>query len=347
VALGLCFDEALKRAAMTRLVLTTDSSAAGALEQAGLGDLVLAIERRLVWGPLPSGAELETFFAPRTTQPHGLHWLDDTPRWHLQEPGVKDHGLIELFSDCDTVELWMGPDPNAQLILLWLLDHCRSEGVAVSELVMRRLDITVGDIDPQRLAKLDQQAVRLTQDHLELASRAWRAYRAPTPRAVSELLNDDLSMLPQLGRCLLDLLEELPDVTTGLGATETRLLELVAPGNVQPFNIFPRHDTPNARRVFDYWEVGALLDGLARCPVPAVTGLDEGPFSLDMHNDASRHARYKQSHLSLTDFGKAVLAGSEDFGRHNPIDRWWGGTHLTNDRLWRWGRASRALVPPV
>jgi hypothetical protein len=25
-----------------------------------------------------------------------------------------------------------------------------------------------------------------------------------------------------------------------------------------------------------------------------------------------------------------------DFNRHNPIDRWWGGTYLTNDRLWRY-----------
>jgi len=43
-----------------------------------------------------------------------------------------------------------------------------------------------------------------------------------------------------------------------------------------------------------------------------------------------------RSKLSLTEFGKAVLAHKEDFTRYNPIDRWWGGTHLTNDRLWRW-----------
>ena len=30
------------------------------------------------------------------------------------------------------------------------------------------------------------------------------------------------------------------------------------------------------------------------------------------------------------------VAHKEDFSRHNPIDRWWGGTRLTNDRLWRW-----------
>jgi hypothetical protein len=40
--------------------------------------------------------------------------------------------------------------------------------------------------------------------------------------------------------------------------------------------------------------------------------------------------------LSLTEFGKAIVAHKEDFSRHNPIHRWWGGTELTNDRLWRW-----------
>jgi hypothetical protein len=42
---------------------------------------VIAIERRLVGRRLPSYAEFEGFFAPRTTQPPGLHWLDDTPLW--------------------------------------------------------------------------------------------------------------------------------------------------------------------------------------------------------------------------------------------------------------------------
>ena len=89
-----------------------------------------------------------------------------------------------------------------------------------------------------------------------------------------------------------------------------------------------------------------LLDGLARCSVPAVSGLEEGPFSLDMHNDALRHARYKRSRLSLTDLGKAVLGGDQNFRRHNRIDRWWGGTHLTSERLWRWDRESHSLVAP-
>ena len=56
--------------------------------------------------------------------------------------------------------------------------------------------------------------------------------------------------------------------------------------------------------------------------------------------------RYQGSKLTLTALGKAILAGAEDFGRHNPIHRWWGGTELTNDRLWRWDPANRALIAP-
>ena len=72
------------------------------------------------------------------------------------------------------------------------------------------------------------------------------------------------------------LLEELPMAQPALGATEMRMLELISAGNAGPFDVFPGHQKRNQRRVFGYWEVGALLDGLAYCPAPAVSGLHEG-----------------------------------------------------------------------
>jgi hypothetical protein len=65
-----------------------------------------------------------------------------------------------------------------------------------------------------------------------------------------------------------------------------------------------------------------------------------------LHCDPKRLARYKRSKLNLTALGKAILDRIEDFSRHNPIHRWWGGTELTNDRLWRWDPANRALIAP-
>ena len=96
-------------------------------------------------------------------------------------------------------------------------------------------------------------------------------------------------------------------------------------------------------RIFGEWELGYLLDGLAHGPRPAVKGLDEQLRTLDRENLRDRQAAYLRSELSLTEFGKAVLAHKVDFSQHNPIDRWWGGTHLTNENLWRW---SPALVAP-
>ena len=53
---------------------------------------------------------------------------------------------------------------------------------------------------------------------------------------------------------------------------------------------------------------GELLDGLSRCPQPAISGLAEGPFDDALHDAKDRHDRYRQSELSLTDLGKAILA---------------------------------------
>ena len=66
-------------------------------------------------------------------------------------------------------------------------------------------------------------------------------------------------------------------------------------------------------------------------------GLDEELRTIKRENLRGCQTAYLRSELSLTEFGKAILAHKEDFSRHNPIDRWWGGTRLTNDRLWRWG----------
>ncbi len=285
---------------MTHLILTTDDVGAGSLGAAGMADIVLPFLIRFVWGPLPSDAELATFLEARSTK-HG-----STGSHWLDFVRPLHLGKIEGI--------------NLGLIAFWA-------------------NVRIGGLPPKEIAEWRLTAVKILNEHLETASAAWQAYRAPTPEAWFNLLKRDLSLLSQLGPCVLELLEELPWSATGLGATEMRMLELISAGNARPFDVFPGHRKPNQRRVFEYWEVGSLLDGLARSPAPAVSGLDEGPFTLEMHDDANRFAQYKRSKLKLTELGKAILGRADDFSRHNPVDRCWGGTHLTNDRLWRWNQA--------
>jgi hypothetical protein len=333
---------------MKRLILTFDDSAAGALKGGGLADCVVPLGFCFVWGRLRSANELEAFLSPRAAQPAaaGFHWLDNLNGAHLAEARKQGVGLIEFCECFEIVELWADPEPNAQLQLVWLLDHVRPHADVASKTVFVQAGTRIGDHLPMDWAVQRLPAVPIHKDHLETASAAWSSWRAPTPVAWFDLLARDLTALPQLRNTVIALLEELPACATGLGATEMRMLELLAAGYVHPYDLFPGHQKPNDRRTFGFWEVGELLDGLAHCLAPAIAGLDEGPFDEELHDASERHDRYKNSRLSLTSLGKAILAHADDFSRRNPVHRWWGGTELNNDSLWRWDPRQRVLVAP-
>jgi hypothetical protein len=299
-------------------------------------DLAVIFTSRFVWGPLPSPDELASYLAARSDrhEPRG-HWSDFSD-WRRTSKARKHLGLVEFCQDCETVELWFDPSPNAQLQLIWLLDYFRSYPATVVKLKLRLVNDRLTTMTPEELSWLQVPDVDVTDDELETASAVWQAYCATTPEACFDLLRRDLSALPLLRPALVDLLAELPSATTGLGATEMRMLEMVAEGHAGTNNLFHlRH--LRRTRIFGEWEHGYLLDGLAHGPMPAVAGLDDELRRLDRENLRDRHAAYLRSRLSLTEFGNAIVAHQEDFSRHNPIDRWWGGTRLTNDRLWRWG----------
>ncbi|MVT65755.1 hypothetical protein GPL21_11615 [Bradyrhizobium pachyrhizi] len=332
---------------MSRLIFTFTDSGAGGLKAARLADCVISIEHRFVCGRLPASGDFDALFAPRAAA-HGTgpHWLDNLTGRSIEAAHRQGLGLIEFCERFDAVDLWVGPDPNSQLQLIWLLDYLRPHANVTSRLAVFQTNHIIGEQQPAELAAWQLQLVPIRGDHLEAAGVAWTAWRASTPEAWFNLLRQDLGALPRLRSSVVALLEELPSRGSGLGATEMRLLELISAGHVHPYELFPGHQKLNDQKTFDYWEAGALLDGLAHCPVPVISGLVEGPFDLAMHEDPDRHQRYKRSRLALTALGQAIVAGAGDFSQHNPIDRWWGGTKLTNDRLWRWDAESRTLVAP-
>jgi hypothetical protein len=315
---------------MTRLILAGSSSPF----LSSFADVVVDFWfRRFAWGPLPSPHELAAYLAPRTDQQGwGDHWLD-YGQWHDRTKANKDLGLIEFCRQCETVELWFDHTPNHQLRLIWLLDYFRSYPDIVARLRLRLFFIELIGIS-EGFDESKIPMVNVKSADLETASRAWQAYRAPTPDPCLALLTTDLSDLPLLRPALLELLAELPSATTGLGMTEMRMLELLAWGFRNTNALFHLRDL-RGTRIFSEWEHGYLFDGLAFGPQPAVAGLDEELRTTSRESLGPRHRAYLRSEPSLTEFGKAVVAHKEDFSRHNPIDRWWGGTHLTNDRLWR------------
>jgi hypothetical protein len=300
-----------------------------------IADLVVPFISRFVWGPLPSPDDLATYLAARSGK-HGpgSHWSDYAGRWCRASKDRKDLGLIEFCEQYQTIELWFDPGPNDQLQLIWLLDYFRFHPEIVARLRMRLVDFDLVGASHEELGRWQVPAVDVTKDEIETASVSWQAYGATTPEACFDLLGKDLSALPLLRPALFDLLEELPSSATGLGATEMRLLELIASGYERTNALFYLRGL-RRRRVFSDWEIGSLLEGLAYGPRPTIAGLDDELRTIERENYRGRDEAYKRSRLSLTEFGKTVLAHKEDFSRHNPVRRWWGGTELTSDRLWR------------
>ncbi len=330
---------------MKPLALTSEPS----LHSAGDGFAAPALFLfffRFSWGPPPSQDQLAAHLGPRIPSHDSIgvmHWSEWGSRWKLTENRRhRDLSLADFCQHYETVELWFDIKPEAQLQLIWLLDYFRDYPETVARLKLRLVDREMIWIGRDGIGNWSPPIVDVSERELATAQAAWQAYRSPTPEACVNLLQTDLSALPLLKPALLDLLAELPSASSGLGATEMRMLEMIGRGYSRPHDLFHRPDVRQTR-VFNEFEYGYLLDGLAFGRTPAVAGLDDELRTLRRDNYRDRGRAYKRSRPSLTDFGKAVLAHKEDFSRHNPIDRWWGGTHLTNDNLWRW---SPALLKP-
>ena len=125
--------------------------------------------------------------ARRNRIPRCLIWLDFLDWRRRGAIGRKGLGLIELCEQCERVELWIDPVPNAQLILVQLLDYFHAHAKLAPKLRLVQANVVSGNMLPDELSKWTPAAVEVSGDHLEIASRVWQAYRQPTPRPKSRL----------------------------------------------------------------------------------------------------------------------------------------------------------------
>jgi hypothetical protein len=319
--------------------LTTNDRAESTLRQSGLANVVLGLYVRFVWRKLFSEDRLLMGLERRSAKHSspGDHWLDDVRRGSLNGFGTRDMGFLELCAKFDSIEIWVDPRPNDQLVLVWLLDLLRPYKEITTKLSLVHADDAIANYAPESVAKWKLPAFKVAESHLATASRAWRAYRTETPESCFDLLMTDLTILPRLRSALIAVLEELPDSVTGLGASEMDLLDFVNDGHTDP-----RHVTEARwlRGVFDEDDAHDALIELAAYSAPPIL-LGDPAFDND-----DRYFGRSEWKVTLTDLGRSVLGREDDMWRHNRIERWWGGTELTNERLWRWDRESRSLVAP-
>ena len=193
----------------------------------------------------------------------------------------------------------------------------------------------LGQLRAEQLRELPatKACATLTPAALELATRAWAAFRAPTPDGLPAIAASRSGELRFLGEAFERLSREYPSTRDGLSLTERRILAATAAQEATAGDVFVRAAAREARPYLgDGWAFAAM-DRLARAPHPL---LDVRPAGGPVE---------RTTVLRLTATGARVLAGEADHVTLNGVDRWIGGVHLTgHDVPWRWDEGREALT---
>ncbi len=269
--------------------------------------------------------------------------------------------------------LWFEADLYDQLQIIQILARLAELGVPAERITLicigEHAGIArfggLGELTAEQLRQLPatNAAARLTPAALDLATRAWAAFRAPTPESLGAIAAARLGDLRFLGEAFDRLSREYPATRDGLSLTERRLLAAVADGAPNASaaggapNASAADGAPNASAadgavdagtafvrasgretrpyLGDTWAFEAL-QRMARAPVPL---LDADPADRPVE---------RTTRLRLTGTGARVLAGDEDHVRLNGIDRYVGGVHLHGRNVpWRWDDGTESIVGPV
>jgi RNA polymerase sigma factor (sigma-70 family) len=332
-------EQVVARSAQTRFLhVANGTCTTRIIESAGIPGTLSIWADPLYEGPVPGGltdAELldvrSRHLAGSTDAALVVDPVNDMERWRT---------VIEGHESYDELILWFEHDLFDQLCLIQLLAWIRERLPAAKAVSLVCVGSFpghprfkgLGELTPDELASLLETRQHVSEAQYSLAQRAWRAFREPTPEAVDNLRQGDTTALPYLAAAVARFLQEYPWTTDGLSRTERRLLELAAGGTVQLSAAFPRmHAGEEVYYVTDR-SLATLADTLSRASPPLLTlARAAGDGELSQESVTLRDA------ATLTDVGRAVLAGKQDRVATCGIDRWLGGVHLQGDTdLWRW-----------
>lgn len=246
------------------------------------------------------------------------------------EPETGPHIDGERLAEAAEVVIWVTQGLADQLLLAWIVflfdrfefDHAKLRVVEFQETVQNWPLLTVGELSPEAINRLNPGAKPLVPEQIDDLQRAWRAYTSSDPRELTGFVTGPTAS-PYLHRAMAQLVCRYPDVRTGLSRWDEVLLKQTIENG--PLLLRAIGHTMAACDTPDWVGNGYLFDRVMKLGGP------ELPSPLvDLRSGLPPK---KRPHIEITDFGRKVLAGEANHVAENGIDHWVGGVHLTSDSV--------------
>lgn len=212
------------------------------------------------------------------------------------------------------VILWFEHDLFCVINLLYLLRRLRSHPRLMLVWSPRPLS-------KEPLGALFDRRVPVTEAMHEAAGAAWNAYTSPDPTALNGFAEDALPFVSDAMR----LHATRFPAAGGLGRVERSAMQIIGAEKLTFEQLFREWSEENAGFGFGDLQLLGALKRLNEASVP--------PIAMDGDG------------ISVTDAGRRMLRGEDDFIELNGIDLWLGGAHLEKGRMWRWDAQRAEIVP--
>ena len=258
---------------------------------------------------------------------------------------AKDDAL-EMLSGEDEVIFWFEHDLYDQLLLVrhlwWIGARVGARGAqgasGATGAGAARYSLVIGNeylglMKPADFPARFERRQEITAEQIALGTEVWTAYCGDDPSALVRFATSADLTLPYLPPAMRRLLEEFPDVESGLARSERQVLEVLADGDRTPEQAFMAASKLEDDIWMGDWSFWTMVKRLNAGTHPLLT-LDVQP----------RAERLPTGTVAITETGRRVLARRADHIALNSPSRWIGGTWLTPQRSWRWTGSS--LRPP-
>lgn len=324
----------------TRLNITNGESAVSKLRQAGIQGEIIPWQDVLHEGPVNASLSLHDLSELRALFIAERGWDDFA---HVSGSFDQRDRTLANLDRFDEIVLWFEDDLYDQLQLVQLLDFFSRTSNRTAKLSMIVVDGYLASHTPAALAELEPNRAPVTEQQLELGKRAWAAFGSVDPSAIERLIKTDTSALRFLNPALTRHLEEFPERRSGLSRSEAEALRAIEAGHATPVAAFlevAKHQ-PSIflGDIVFYWYLERMSDG----DTPLVTWKDGSRVVAPRGKEDSRE--FVTGELTVTDLGRQVLAGKQDWQRLTRNSRWLGGVEIKpGDGGWRWDSAAKELV---